>query len=108
MPYSQQISPQSIAIDCLNSTKYLILRDSYGNMESATPQLRQELNRMASEHIEMAEEWFQLMYQKGWYMVPQARPEVVTSAVNHLQALISGINAMQSGQQQAYQQNQFR
>ncbi len=30
---------QSIATDCLNSTKYLILRDSYGTMESATPQL---------------------------------------------------------------------
>ncbi|MEW6572284.1 MAG: spore coat protein [Bacillota bacterium] len=89
MPYYQQVSPISIAIDCLNSTKYLVLRDAYGAMETTTPQLRHAFSRMAQEHLGMADEWFRLMQSRGWYQVPQARPEMVAQAMNQFQTVIS-------------------
>lgn len=84
MPYHQQVSPVSISIDCLNSTKYPVLRDAYGAMETATPQLRQAYNRMSQEHLALADEWFRLMNSRGWYQVPQARPEIVSQSMNQL------------------------
>lgn len=105
MPYQQQISPISISIDCLNSTKYLALRDAYGSVETATPQLKQAFTRMAQDHMAMADEWFRLMHNRGWYRVPQAKPEAVSQTLSQLQNVLSqaqGIQA-QAGQQQ-YQQ----
>jgi spore coat protein CotF len=78
-----------MAIDCLNSTKYLVLRDAYGAMETATPQLRQAFSRMAQEHLAMADEWFGLMQSRGWYQVFQARPEMLAQTMNHVQTVIS-------------------
>jgi len=102
MPYRQQISPVSISIDCLNSTKYLMLRDAYSATETATPQLKQAYARMAQEHLAMADEWFRLMNSRGWYQVPQARPEIVTQTVSQIQSVISQAQAAsaQAGLQQ--------
>lgn len=113
MPYQQQISPISISIDCLNSTKYLALRDVYGSVETATPQLKQAFTRMAQDHMAMADEWFRLMHNRGWYRVPQAKPEAVSQTLSQLQTVLSqaqGIQAQgiqaQAGQQQYQQPNQ--
>lgn len=102
----QQISPISISIDCLNSTKYLMLRDTYAVMETSTPQLKQAFSRMAQEHVSMADEWFRLMKSRGWYQVNSARPEMVSATMSHLQALTSQIQgtAGQTGTQTGAQQ----
>ncbi|MFZ5642055.1 MAG: spore coat protein [Bacillota bacterium] len=108
MPYNQQVSPISIAIDCLNSTKYLALRDTYGAMESATPQMKQAYSRMTQEHLAMQEEWFRLMNSRGWYQVSQARPELAAQTMSQIQNIIAQARgtAANIGQQQ-YQQQQF-
>lgn len=89
MPFHQQLSPASMAIDCLNSTKYLVLRDAYATMETATPQLKQAFNRMAQDHLSMADDWFRLMNNRGWYQVPQARPEILNQIMNQVQTITS-------------------
>lgn len=81
------LSTQSIAIDCLNSTKYLILRDSYGTMESASPQIRQVFSDMTIDHLKMAEDWFRLMENRGWYKIAQASSGLINQSYNHLQSL---------------------
>lgn len=107
MPYSQQISPVGVAIECLNSTKYLASLDTKGVLEASTPQLKQAYSRMNQEHMAMADEWFRLMNSRGWYQVSQARPESVTQALSQLQAVISQIQGIpaQAGLQQ-FQQTQ--
>ncbi|MCL6612069.1 MAG: spore coat protein [Peptococcaceae bacterium] len=89
MPHHQQVSPVCIAIDCLNSTKYLAQLDTKGVLEASTPQLKQAFSRMNQDHVAMADEWFRLMNSRGWYQVAQARPETVTQAMSHLQTVIS-------------------
>ncbi len=91
MPYHQQISAVSVAIDCLNSAKYLALRDTQGAMEASTPQLRQAYSRMTQEHLAMADEWFRLMNSRGWYQVSQARPEMVAQTINQLQSIVAQV-----------------
>ncbi|MFZ5646042.1 MAG: spore coat protein [Bacillota bacterium] len=88
MPYHHQISPVSMSIDCLNSTKYMILRDAQGMMETATPQLKQAFARMTQDHVTMADEWFRLMNSRGWYNVSQARPESVTALATQIQTVM--------------------
>lgn len=85
MPYRQQISPISMSIDCLNSTKYQIFKDAHVVMESANPQLKQAFSRMTQEHVAMADEWFRLMNSRGWYNVSQAKPESIAQAASQLQ-----------------------
>ncbi|MFZ5652352.1 MAG: spore coat protein [Bacillota bacterium] len=88
MPYHQQISPISMSIDCLNSTKYQIFKDAHVVMESASPQLKQVFSRMTQDHVAMADEWFRLMNSRGWYNVSQARPESVAQTASHLQSVM--------------------
>ena len=109
MPYQLQVSPVSISIDCLGTTKYQALLDTDGALESATPQIKQMYTRMTQEHLAMADEWFRLMNSRGWYQVPQARPETVAQAVNHIQTVISQAQstAAQANIQQIQQQPGF-
>ncbi|MFW5787488.1 MAG: spore coat protein [Halanaerobiales bacterium] len=82
---NNQISVQSISTDCLNSAKYLVLRDSYVTLESATPQVKQTVRSMFDDHIQMADDWFRLMSSKGWYNVPQASSSFTNQMVGQIQ-----------------------
>jgi spore coat protein CotF len=105
MPYHQQLSPVSISIDCLNSTKYMAERDTSGALEAATPQLKQIYSRMAQEHLAMADEWFRLMNSRGWYQVSQARPEMIAQTMNQIQSLAAQTQGMTAqAVQQQFQQ----
>jgi spore coat protein CotF len=105
MPFQQQLSPVSMAIDCLNNMKYLLLRDAFGIMETATPQLKQTINRMNQDHLSMADDWFRLMNNRGWYQVPQARPDIVSQLMSQVQTITSQVRIApaQYGQQQFQQ-----
>lgn len=113
MLYQQQISPVCIAIDCLNTTKQMAVKDTDGALEAATPQLKQTYTRLNQEHLAMADEWFRLMSSRGWYKVSQARPESVSQSLNQLQTVISQAQApLTQALPQQYQQagvyGQFR
>ncbi|MFW6270563.1 MAG: spore coat protein [Bacillota bacterium] len=101
---SNQISVQSIAIDCLNSLKYMILRDSFGIMECATPQVRQEVKSMTEDHMKMADEWFRLMANKGWYKVPQADSNLANQMYDHIQNMTKQQTQQRQQRQQPQQQ----
>ncbi|MFW5998671.1 MAG: spore coat protein [Halanaerobiaceae bacterium] len=104
---NNQISLQSMATDCLNSLKFLIIRDSFTAMESATPQVRQIVKNMTEEHLQMADEWFRLMANRGWYKVPQANSNLADQMRNHIQNLTQQQSQPQQGQGQTAQtQNQ--
>ncbi|MCL5935034.1 MAG: spore coat protein [Firmicutes bacterium] len=105
MPYRQQISPVSISIDCLNSTKYLVLRDAVDAVKTASPQLKQVYSRMTQEHLAMQDEWFRLMNSRGWYQVAPAQPNTITQTINQIQTVISQTQgtAGQAGAQQFQQ-----
>jgi spore coat protein CotF len=98
MAYS--LSPQSIAIDCLNSSKFLALTDAFEVLECSTPQIKDIFARMNQQHITMADEWYRLMARKGWYQTTQVRPELqsqVSSHINNLTAQMSTTAYTQPG-----------
>ena len=91
MPFHQsnQLSPISIAIDCLSTSKFLAMSDNISAMETATQQLRQSYYQMAQQHLQLAEEWFHLMQSRGWYQVPPARQELLAQLQQQLQTAAS-------------------
>ena len=95
------ISLQGMSIDCLNTAKHFSLVDSFNSLESSNPQVRQAFSRTAQDHKSMAEDWFQLMHRRGWYQVPDARPEIKSQVSNFINSLQSNIGAQQTtaGQQ---------
>jgi len=105
------ISLQGMCIDCLNSIKHFALVEAFNTLESSNPQVRQAFNRMAQEHQSMAEDWFQLMHRRGWYQVPNARPEIRSHVNNFISSLQSnmGMYQMATGQvgQQMYGQQTY-
>ncbi len=86
----QQLSPVIVSLDCLNSTRYLVLRDSYGAMESTTPLLRQAYENMLREHLQMADEWYRFLHNRGWYMVPEPQSNVIS----YLNEQLGRLNSM--------------
>jgi len=105
------ISLQGMSIDCLNTIKHFALVEAFNMLESSNPQVRQAFNRMAQEHQSMAEDWFRLMHRRGWYQVPDARPEIRSQVNNFISSLQSnmGIHQMATGQvgQQMYGQQTY-
>jgi len=105
------ISLQGMSIDCLNTIKHFALVEAFNMLESSNPQVRQAFNRMAQEHQSMAEDWFRLMHRRGWYHVPDARPEIRSQVNNFISSLQSnmGIHQMATGQvgQQMYGQQTY-
>lgn len=85
------ISPQGIATDCLNSSKFLVISDAFESLECSTPQIRDTFVRMNQQHLRMADEWYRLMSRKGWYQVPQARPEIQSQVASHINTMGSQI-----------------
>ncbi|NLU49650.1 MAG: spore coat protein [Syntrophomonadaceae bacterium] len=88
MPY-RNMSVQGIAIDCLNSTKYMAISDAFDSLESTTPQIRDLMMRMNQEHLRMADEWNQLVHRKGWLQVSVARPELQSQVSSQVSSLSS-------------------
>lgn len=107
MPYGN-MSPQSLAIDCLNSLKFLSICDAFETLESSTPQIREMFSRASQEHARMADEWFRLMSRKGWYQMVPARMDIQSQVASHLNNMISqtvspAYQAQQPGPQTGYQ-----
>jgi len=106
------ISLQAMSIDCLNTIKHFALADSVSVLESSNAQVRQTLMRTAQEHMSMAEDWFQLMHRRGWYQVPEARPEVRSQLNNFVSSVQSNIGQQittggQAGYQTSYGQQTY-
>ncbi|NLO89864.1 MAG: spore coat protein [Clostridia bacterium] len=98
------ISLQAMSIDCLNTIKHFALIDTINVLESANSQVRQTLMRTTQEHMSMAEDWFQLMNRRGWYQVPEARPEVRNQLNNFVSSVQSNIGQrITTGGQAGYQ-----
>ncbi|HBT20867.1 MAG TPA: hypothetical protein DEA47_05860 [Peptococcaceae bacterium] len=98
------LSLQAMSIDCLNTIKHFALVNAFSVLESSNAKIRQTLMRTAQEHMSMAEDWFQLMNRRGWYQVPEARPEVrsqLNSFVSSVQSNITKKSA--EGGQTVYQ-----
>lgn len=93
----QGISLQAMSIDCLNTSKHFTLVDCINTLEASSSQVRQAFSRLTQEHQAMADEWFRLMHNRGWYQVPEARPEVRTQVANWINSLQT--NMMGTGQQ---------
>lgn len=102
------ISLQAMAIDCLSSCKHFCLEDSFNTLESSNAQVRQMFQQMAQQHQSMAEDWFQLMNSRGWYQVPDVRPEVRNQVSSFINSLRASMNVgMAAGNVQQYGQGQF-
>lgn len=90
----QGVSLQAMSIDCLNTSKHFTIIDCINTLESSSSQVRQAFSRLTQEHQSMADDWFRLMQRRGWYQVPDARPEVRTQMANFINNISSAVQTM--------------
>ncbi|MBI2874604.1 MAG: spore coat protein [Firmicutes bacterium] len=89
-PQVKTVSDQTIAIDCLLSSKCMAVRDVIGAVECATPELRQAMVHMNQDHLNMARDVFEYLQQRGWYNVPSAESQLVSQFASQYQPPIQG------------------
>jgi hypothetical protein len=90
----QGVSLQAMSIDCLNTSKHFTIIDCINTLESANSQVRQAFSRLTQEHQSMADDWFRLMERRGWYQVPEARPEIRTQMANFVNTMQTSMRSM--------------
>lgn len=89
------ISLQAMSIDCLNTAKHFTLVDCINTLESSSAEVRQSFSRLTQDHQSMADDWFRLMNRRGWYQVPEARPEIRSQVAGFLNSMQSGFTSGQ-------------
>lgn len=103
-PSPQRLSAKVMATDCLNGAKMMAARDVVGAMDSTNPGVRQAFLQMSRDHLEMADELFQVMQWKGWYRVSMADQQMINQAQQQfqpVQARQTGMVATPGGSAQA-------
>lgn len=103
------ISTVGMAIDSLNTAKFMALCDMQNILETGSPDLRNLYLRMAQDHQNMANEWFRLMQGRGWYQVVPGRADVAAQLTSHMQRMASAVdvNYGQTGYGYQPQFNQY-
>ena len=91
----QGVILQAMSIDCLNTSKHFTLVDCINTLESSSSQVRQAFSRLTQEHQSMADDWFRLMHNRGWYQVPEVRPEVRTQVANWINSIQTNMTGQQ-------------
>ncbi|PKM82055.1 MAG: hypothetical protein CVU89_06875 [Firmicutes bacterium HGW-Firmicutes-14] len=94
---NQQMTPAAMTFDCISSTRFLALCDTYGAMQSSSHQLRQAYARMAQDHLSLVDEWYNLAQSKGWHSVPDAGAGSVTQAINRVRNVMSVTSGQTGG-----------
>lgn len=87
--HPQRLSDQTIAGACLDDCKFLAVRSTIAATECFNPELRASLATAAQENLQMAEEMFRWLSQRGFYAVPAANQQFV-SQMSQQFAPISG------------------
>lgn len=76
-PFVQRLSDAMMLVDCLETEKHFAQMFTCAALEAAVPELRSAFEAGWRDSLELAEELFRLMGERGWYPLQPAPPEEV-------------------------------